>query len=64
MHHGFPKIIIVANEEQIKEKEVYDSFKEKVINKTYNITQITFTYCGAIYIPITKPYHNSPPYHF
>lgn len=33
------KIIIVANEEKIKEKEIYNSFKEKVINKTYNITQ-------------------------
>ena len=33
------KIIIVANEKYIGDKDVYDNFKEKVINKTYNITQ-------------------------
>lgn len=33
------KIIVVANEEYIEDKDIYDIFKEKVINKTYNITQ-------------------------
>lgn len=33
------KIIVVANEEKIREKDDYNSFKEKVINKTYNITK-------------------------
>lgn len=33
------KIIVVANEEHIEEKNIYNNFKEKVINKTYNVTQ-------------------------
>ena len=33
------KIIIVANQEYIEDNQVYNHFKEKVIDKTYNITQ-------------------------
>ena len=32
-------VILVANESKIKEKEVYENFKEKVVQKTYNVDE-------------------------
>lgn len=42
------KIIIVANEEYIEEKEDYKSFKEKIIDKTYNVTKYSGESINAI----------------
>lgn len=49
------KIIVVANEEYIEDKDIYDIFKEKVINKTYNITQ----YSNEAINEICKQYINN-----
>ncbi|MDX4047694.1 P-loop NTPase fold protein [Aliarcobacter skirrowii] len=47
------KVIVLANEEEIKDKEKYNDFKEKVIGKTYEIQQ-DFKNVFDIFLELSK----------